>query len=313
MFPWKKLLWPRNKIREIRSRFDRATPYRKFEMIRIFADTLLRISGINILNDCTWRWRAFCNHFFGIQFICFALYTSYYYWNENMITAVQPYTLLALIIPVIAFILFYFIVISLFVGIPSQRSDKLQGHILVDTAVGSKKHRYRAIALFARSRIFMDRRPSNEYERKCDQLANELIILVICSIAMILISYNLIIVGPVYVFVVSGQFVAPTGVIVPFLDPNTTLSSSINLSIQFPAAFMALLDTIGLTTVTCFIIITCTSMAELICCNMRKFSDGLRPGRFTVQQKEELRQIIVRLNDLEAYIGEFNDIFYWRS
>lgn len=63
----------------------------------------------------------------------------------------------------------------------------------------------------------------------------------------------------------------------------------------------------------CCMINSFTAMADLVCLNMRTFSDGLSSGQFTLQQKSELRDIIVRLQDLEHYIKELTDIYYWRT
>lgn len=100
MFLRKILLWPRDKIRHFRWRFERATPFQKFEMIRTFADTIFKMAGIHVLSDCVWKWWGTISLVCAIQFTLFASYTTYYYWNENMITAIQPYAIMAMVIPV---------------------------------------------------------------------------------------------------------------------------------------------------------------------------------------------------------------------
>lgn len=53
-------------------------------------------------------------------------------------------------------------------------------------------------------------------------------------------------------------------------------------------------------------------MANIVCLNIRKFSDHMRQGTFSYENKVEFRNILVQLQDLEAYIRELNDIFYWK-
>lgn len=128
-----------------------------------------------------------------------------------------------------------------------------------------------------------------------------------------LIANFLVIVGPAYVFFVNGEYVTPTGVIVPFMDPNTAISFVVNLLIQFSTAFVHLIDAIGIIIMDCLIANSYTAMADLVCLNMKTFSDGLRVRRFGLQQKLELRQIMVQLQDSELYIKELNDLLYWRT
>lgn len=62
-------------------------------------------------------------------------------------------------------------------------------------------------------------------------LVNELLVYVILSVIVAMASNGLIFVGPAYVFIVKGAFAMPTGVIVPFVGPNSGLSFITNLSI----------------------------------------------------------------------------------
>lgn len=184
---------------------------------------------------------------------------------------------------------------------------------MICLAIGPTKYRLRAIALFAGTHIYKDRTPTTEYERKCDQLATELLVHVILSVMLDLVSYFFIVIGPAYVFIASNKVVVPAGVIVPFMDPSSPISLIVNFALQFTSAFIGFVDTIGLEITNCFVMNSYRAMADLVCLNMRTFSDGLQPGRFTFRQKMELRNIIVQLNDLEAYLNDLNDLYYWRT
>lgn len=145
---------------------------------------------------------------------------------------------------------------------------KLQDSLIIFQSVGPTKHRYRAVALFAGQNIYTDLQPTTKYEWKCDQLANKLFIQAILSTMLALVSHILIIVGPLYVFIVQREYVTPTGVIFPFMDPNSRFSFLINMSIQSASAFIALINMVGLEIVNGFIINSFTAMTALVCFNM---------------------------------------------
>lgn len=191
--------------------------------------------------------------------------------------------------------------------------NSIQGVFITYQFIGPNRYRYSALALFAAKNIYKDSTPTNAYERKCDLLATKLLVHAVVAVIVDLISYGLVIVGPAYVFITEGRFVMPTGVIVPFMDPDSRLGFVINLSIQFLSAFTALIGTMGLQITNCLIVNSFTTMTDLVCLNMKTFSDGLRARHFTYQQKKELRNIIVQLQDLEGYISELNDLLYWRT
>lgn len=225
------------------------------------------------MSDCELSWRTAMTPIAVLHFLLFAFYTTYYYWNDNVITAIQPYAIVA------------------------------------------NKYRNRAIALFAGENIYENRQPSTGYDWKCDQLATELFFRTFLSTMLTLLSHLLIIVGPIYVFIFKGEYATPSGIslIMPFMDPNSRISFFINMSIQFAAGAVSFIDTVGLEAVNCFIVNSFTTMADLVCFNMRTFSDALHSGHFSLHQKIELRRIIVQLQDLEDYINELNDLFYWRT
>lgn len=100
MTVWDIILWPRAQFRELQSKFERKTPFQKFEVMRGATDTLLRLTGINLLSDCAWSWLVLSTIILTIQFFVFSFYTTYYYWNENKISAIQIYSILGLAIPV---------------------------------------------------------------------------------------------------------------------------------------------------------------------------------------------------------------------
>lgn len=158
----------------------------------------------------------------------------------------------------------------------------------------------------------MDRKPSTEYERKLDQHAMKLIKISISTTIFVGFSFSLILIGPIYVFVAHGEYGNPTGVIMPYVNPDTGRGFAVNLTIQFGVAAFASIGLISTEILSCMINNTYTVMTDMLCFNMRGFSDGLHPVTFSDQSKIAMRNIFVQLQDLEAYLNAVNGIYYWK-
>lgn len=183
---------------------------------------------------------------------------------------------------------------------------------LYTKAVNHSRFQFRSIATFAGKFIYLDRLPSTEYERKVDEHAMKLIKHTIVTLIFIGLSFVLVIVGPVYVLIVHGEYAIPTGVIVPFVQPDDLHGFIINILVQTSVSVVGLVAIFSIEIASCMINNTYTVMTESICFNLRKFDENLRQGMFSYEQKMELRNLLVQLQDLESYFKGINDIFYWR-
>lgn len=126
-------------------------------------------------------------------------------------------------------------------------------------------------------------------------------------------SYLQIMIGPAYELFFNGKYVTPSGLVLPFMDPDSFLTYAVNMSIQSTGAVVALINTSGLEIVSCFIVNAFTGMSELVCFNMKSFSDTLCPGKLTIDQRMELHHIVVKLQDLENYFSNLKSLLYWRT
>lgn len=166
--------------------------------------------------------------------------------------------------------------------------------------------------MFSGRNIYGNRSPSDEYEKIIDRNALKLLKVVIVDLSVVLLSFSFILIGPAYAFTFHGAYNLISRGVVPFTDLDTFNGFIINLIVQGAAGLVALAGTIAIEIVNCLIINACTVMTDLACCSMQKFSAGLVAGTFSEQNKAELRDIFVRLQDLENYIHEFNDMYYWK-
>lgn len=129
---------------------------------------------------------------------------------------------------------------------------------------------------------------------------------------MVIISFSLIIVGPLYARLAHGEQAIPSGLIVPFIDPTSERGYAINFAIQFASVVASSIGNMSIEGIASIIINTFKVMDDLVRFNMREFSKGLHPKQFTNEQLAEFRNLIVQLQDLENYFKEVNEIYYWK-
>lgn len=125
-------------------------------------------------------------------------------------------------------------------------------------------------------------------------------------------SLSLSLIGPIYVLVFYGEYAIPTGHVMPFVEADTLRGYIINMIAQMFVGACALISVLTIEIAGCVINNTYKTMANIVCYNMRKFSDHLRHGTFSYANEVEFRNILVQLQDLEAYIRELNKLFYWK-
>lgn len=93
--------WPLKKYREIKRHVSNLTPYKKWKLVAVAVDFILRLVGIHVMSDCKRNWRTLISVVLGVQFAAFLFYTVWYYWDESKITSIQPFSATAIAIPVI--------------------------------------------------------------------------------------------------------------------------------------------------------------------------------------------------------------------
>lgn len=96
----KLLLWPRHQCRKIQLDFLNLTPYKKINVVLKMAKLVFGLAGLEVLRDCTRNWRT---PFVGLgsgQYALLTFYTAWYYWDDNKITSIQPFSIMAIVVPV---------------------------------------------------------------------------------------------------------------------------------------------------------------------------------------------------------------------
>lgn len=130
----------------------------------------------------------------------------------------------------------------------------------------------------------------------------------IVIVIMITFSYVFIVIGPAYVLIFDSKYVIPTGNILPFVDPDDLRGYLTHMILQAICCMVGFSSMISSEVTMCMINNTCTVMTDLLVFNITNFSDNLRQGVFSHQNKAEFR----KLQDLDAYFDQVNDIHYWK-
>lgn len=183
---------------------------------------------------------------------------------------------------------------------------------LVQKTCGPSRFRFRRLLRFPGANIHLDREPCTDYERRVDTHALKLVTSSLMTAVVILVSVSFALVGPLYAFVAYGEYSIPSGTIMPFVDAATGRGVLINLFVQSITTVGAVVALICSEIAACVLNNTYMVMADLICFNLDKFSDGLRQGHFSLRNAQELLNIFLQLQDLETYVSEVNNIYYWK-
>lgn len=179
-------------------------------------------------------------------------------------------------------------------------------------AIGPSRFKLRALALFSGTKIYLNRFPANDYGKLMGQHATELYKMTIVILLTLFLSFSMILIGPAYALVVHGEYNTPGGGILPFTDLETLNGYVINMIVQSSIALLSVLGSFSIEIANCIIINTVAVMSELTRNSMQNFNAGLVGGTFTVTNKGQLRDIFVRLQDVENFIRQFNDLYYWK-
>lgn len=94
------LNWPVKKYSNTHQNVKNLTPYKKWEIVWKLGKFATNVMGLHVLDNCERNWLTPIGPCLGAEQIILTLYTMWYYWSENKVTAIQPLTIMAIIVPV---------------------------------------------------------------------------------------------------------------------------------------------------------------------------------------------------------------------
>lgn len=164
---------------------------------------------------------------------------------------------------------------------------------------------------FSRDHIFTDEDTASDLMRLQLILTRRALKRLILTILLVVGSLPMIIVGPTYAFIYKHAFSIPTGIILPFVDPNTSKGFSINALLQSGVSVVGCLAMIRQEGCVSLVDSTIYSMKELTKYQLSKFNENILNGKY--DHESELKNILIMLEDIQEYVGRFNDILYYKA
>lgn len=161
--------------------------------------------------------------------------------------------------------------------------------------------------------IFVNHKPCNEYEELQLFLARRMLSqLLICSAAFIL-STPLILLGPIYAYVYKNEYSIPSGVIVPFIDPDTKNGFFLNMTIQSLAVVIGVIGVLFTEILMSILDSTVFTMKELLKYHIRTMNKKITAKTNLEGIEEELLNICRMLADLSDYVRALNELIYYKA
>lgn len=239
------------------------------------------------------------------------VYTAWYYWGTNMIAALTPFSITAVSIPVST---------HLnqepweYVRANNLPSRGIQAAFMYVKFIGPDRFRTRNLARFIHNYIGKDGTPTTAYELEQLQLIRRLPVRIGNVILLMIVTLALGTCAPVYAYFVKNEYQVATGVILPFIDPDTFEGFMANLFLASILAVAGLIESAGLEFLHLLINFTLEIMASLVVLEMRRFSEDVTANGFDASKHVPwIKDICVRLQDIEEYVVEFNYFAYWRT
>lgn len=96
----KVFTWPSREYQKMRKCFFEMTPFQKWKLLLDTREFILKLLGINLGNEWEINWRTPIVGIVSAEYGLLTFYTAHFFWNDNKITAVQPFVIMGAMIPV---------------------------------------------------------------------------------------------------------------------------------------------------------------------------------------------------------------------
>lgn len=129
----------------------------------------------------------------------------------------------------------------------------------------------------------------------------------------VFMSYSLVLLGPIIAFIYNNQYVIPTGVILPYVDPDTLRGFIINCCLQGITALIGTVATIGVSTVLTVCDTNIYIMKVLIKFHVKQFDKSILKNNTEHQLNNEFLNLLYMMEDFKDYVDALNDIMYYKK
>lgn len=164
----------------------------------------------------------------------------------------------------------------------------------------SECEKARSMYNFAGKYIYANNNGSKKYNEICDRMANHLIMTSIKVNLLVLFSYNISVIAPLYKIYFTDEKEMIIPVILPFIDPDSDIGFNINLLSQNITCVCALFIVPGTELVTCILKNTILAIAAIIDNTLTEFKVRLKTDKvFSTKNAPEFGNIVLKIIDYD--------------
>lgn len=172
--------------------------------------------------------------------------------------------------------------------------------------------KYRQMYNFAGEYIYAKNDGSPKHRYVCDRMAIDLVMSSLRVNCLLILSFQFIVILPIYKSLFTDQKEYPIPVILPFIDPETETAYYISLVTQYASSLFGAVIIPASELVVCVMKNTVTAMAAVIANNFEEFQNELNIDKsFTAHRVWKFRNIILQIMDFNRFAIKFKISSYF--
>lgn len=188
-----------------------------------------------------------------------------------------------------------------------------QSVIIYFEAINSNRYKYRGILLFAADYIYPEKKDNTKFNQLCDFYGRKSIKMTILFMCFIMLSTAQGMIGPILEYSKTGILITFLALKLPFIDEDSVWGFHLNVAIQTTITAFGTIGGLATEMASCIVNNTILLCSEIIVFNCDEFGKNLISRKTSNDfNMAHLRQIFIQIQDLDRYILQMSDVYYWR-
>lgn len=281
------LLWPMQKYKEFWQKIDKMSPKQKAMLPLRACRYLINLIGVRFLSDMKINWYSYSAGFAACLYLILATYTVIFYIYHNQFsTGLKSTCVLGICVP---------------------------GLVIYVQALNSYRFRFRQILFFTVDHIYKDEMNDTKFDHLCNFYGTKSLKMTVLFMLFILVTTGQAMIGPAIEYHKTGVLVTFLALKLPFIDDNSILGFHLNVAIQTAITFFGTIGGLSTEMATCISNNTVLLCSEIVCFNCDEFGEYLKKRKnSTAETAAHLKQILQQIQDLDRFILEMKEVYYWR-
>lgn len=176
-----------------------------------------------------------------------------------------------------------------------------------------KRSRFQNLLLFAGEIIYKDTYETEKHWRMSDKSARHLMSSSVGVLALVSVGMLSFLMFPLYAYLAMHQHPLIVPIAIPFVDEVTDSGYYINIVHQAMFGVIGVTSVIAIELMNCILKNNIYAAKELIIYSLDILGDMLNHDTtFSEQKKAEFRNFLIKLQDLDRFIIELRDLYYWK-